>query len=129
MTGYINLLVRLGIWFLLTANFSPANIAIGLIVTLLLPRGPVMASPPREWWRSLKQLLLAIPQAYIEAFEIMLYPHRHESVTRKQIPHRRTAGLVFLDVLLITLTPKTIVQKYDPRGWYEIHHISRRAEP
>ncbi|MCG9887026.1 MAG: cation:proton antiporter [Cyanobacteria bacterium] len=129
MTGYINLVFRLGIWFLLTANFSPTNIAIGIIVTLLLPRGPVMSSPPRVWAKGIKDLLLAIPQSYLEAFEILLFPHRHEYVTRKRVPHRRTSGMVFLDVLLITLTPKTIVQNYDPEGWYEIHHISRKAEP
>ncbi|GAB4343676.1 MAG: Na+/H+ antiporter subunit E [Cyanophyceae cyanobacterium] len=129
MTGYLNLLLRLGIWFLLTANFSPTNIAIGIIVTLILPRGPVASSPAQAWFRGLKELLLAIPQSYMEAFEMMLYPHRHEYVDRKEVPHRRTSELIFLDVLLITLTPKTIVQKYDSRGWYEVHHVARRAEP
>ena len=38
MIGYLDLILRLTIWFLLTADLSPANIAIGVAVALLLPR-------------------------------------------------------------------------------------------
>ncbi len=35
MIGYLNLILRLAIWFLLTANLSPANIIIGISIALL----------------------------------------------------------------------------------------------
>jgi multicomponent Na+:H+ antiporter subunit E len=37
MSGYLNIILRLAIWFLLTANLSVANIIIGVCVALLLP--------------------------------------------------------------------------------------------
>ena len=38
MIGYRDLLLRLSIWFLLTADLSLANIVIGVGVALLLPK-------------------------------------------------------------------------------------------
>lgn len=38
MIGYRDLLLRLSIWFLLTADLSLANIAIGVSLALLLPK-------------------------------------------------------------------------------------------
>jgi multicomponent Na+:H+ antiporter subunit E len=37
MIGHLNLILRLTIWFLLTADVSLANIIIGISVALLLP--------------------------------------------------------------------------------------------
>ena len=38
MIGYLDLILRLVIWFLLTADLSPANIIIGICIALILPR-------------------------------------------------------------------------------------------
>ncbi|MGF1567211.1 MAG: Na+/H+ antiporter subunit E [Nodosilinea sp.] len=129
MIGALNILLRLVIWFLLTADLSPANLLIGVSIALLLPRGYTRAGALKDWLRTLGEVLVAIPQAYWEAVEIMLRPHRHEAVTLERAKPRRTPGLIFLDIFLITFTPKTIVQKYHDQGWYEVHHVRRRAEP
>lgn len=128
MTGYLNLLLRLAIWFLLTANFGIANIIIGVCVALLLPH---RASPGalKDWLHAIGKIIIAIPQAYIEAIEIMVHPHRHERITMEQVKPQRTPGLIFLDIFLITFTPKTIVLKYHEEGLYEVHHIQRRKQP
>jgi len=77
-------------------------------------------------WKVLK----AIPQAYIEAVEMLLRPHAEEELVRQQVPPRRSPSLIFLDIFLITFTPKTIVLKHDPEGWYEVHHVvKRRSKP
>ncbi|MFB2939201.1 Na+/H+ antiporter subunit E [Aerosakkonemataceae cyanobacterium BLCC-F154] len=126
MVGYLNLILRLTIWFLLTANFSLQNIFIGIIVAFLLPgldKTPVVL---RDWLRVLGEILVAIPQAYFEAFEIMLRPHNEEDVTMERVKPQRTPGLIFLDIFLITFTPKTIVLKYHKDGWYEVHWVRRR---
>jgi len=124
---YLERLLRLTIWFLLTADLSPVNVTIGIAVSLLLPSA---ASPPRavlrDWLRAGWEVLVAIPQAYKEAIEIMIRPHREEYTTRERVPPRRTPGLIFLDIFIITFTPKTIVKRYHERGWYEVHWISRR---
>lgn len=128
-----DLFLRLTIWLLLTSDLSLANIAIGICVALLIPsRFAVPASWGRwirEWLRVLWEIVLAIPKAYYEAFEIMLRPHNTEVVTRERVRPFRTPGLIFLDIFLITFTPKTIVLKCREDGWYEVHEVARRKRP
>ncbi|MEL7034861.1 MAG: cation:proton antiporter [Cyanobacteria bacterium J06592_8] len=126
MIGYLNLILRLVIWFLLTSDLSSTNIIIGVGIALLLP--PHVASPERltDWLRVLGEILVAIPQAYLEAVEIMIRPHNHEDIILERVKPQRTPGLIFLDIFLITFTPKTIVLKYHERGWYEVHRVLRR---
>ena len=125
MIGYLDLLLRLIIWFLLTADFSVANIVIGIAVALILPRS--YSAPPvlKDWIRVFGEIIVAIPVAYIEAWEIMFRPHNDEEVVLEQVKPQRTPGLIFLDIFLITFTPKTIVLKYRQDGWYEVHRVSR----
>ncbi len=121
-----SLTLRLAIWFLLTNDFSLPNIMIGVAIALWLPRGATSSERLKDWLRVLGEIIVAIPQAYIEAIQIMFCPHNHEEIVRKRVKPRRTPGLIFLDIFLITFTPKTIVVKYDEDGWYEIHKIKRK---
>lgn len=126
MSGSLNLLLRLAIWFLLTANLSLANIIIGLLVALLLPHPRIAPSAIKDWLGILGKIIVAIPQAYLEAFELIFRPHSQEAVVVEQVKPRRSPGLVFLDIFLITFTPKTIVVKCHPEGGYEVHRVQRR---
>jgi multicomponent Na+:H+ antiporter subunit E len=126
MIGILNLILRLTIWFLLTANLSLANIVLGFCVALLLPRSYTVPGRLKDWLRVLWEIVVAIPQAYLEAFELILRPHQHEDITMEQVKLRRSPGLIFLDIFLITFTPKTIVLKYHEQGWYEVHRVRRR---
>ncbi|MBD2531748.1 Na+/H+ antiporter subunit E [Nostoc flagelliforme FACHB-838] len=128
MVGYLNLILRLTIWFLLTADFSVANIIIGISIALLLPGGKTARESLKDWLRVLGEIIVAIPQAYMEAFQIILRPHKYEEITMEQVKPGRTPGLVFLDIFLITFTPKTIVLKYHEAGWYEVHWVRRRRK-
>ena len=124
--AYLNIILRLAIWFLLTADLSIANIIIGVSIAFLLPRRWASPEPLREWIKVLWRILVAIPQAYIEAIEMMLFPHNEEEIVKEKVKPKRTPALVFLDIFLITFTPKTIVVKYRKRGWYEVHRIRRK---
>ncbi len=124
--AYLNIILRLAIWFLLTADFSLANIIIGVSIALLLPHSYTSLEKLKDWLRVLWEIVVAIPQAYIEAIQIMLRPHNHEEIVMERVKPRRTPGLVFLDIFLITFTPKTIVLKYHERGWYEVHRVRRK---
>ena len=126
MIGYLDLILRLTIWFLLTADLSPANIAIGVAVSLLLPRNYTLTAVLKDWLRVLGEILIAIPQAYAEAIEIIFRPHSDEDIVMERVKPNRTPGLIFLDIFLITFTPKTIVLKYHEHGWYEVHRVRRR---
>ncbi|MBI1240372.1 Na+/H+ antiporter subunit E [Umezakia ovalisporum] len=128
MIGHLNLILRLAIWFLLTSDVSLANIIIGITVAILLPGRQKVPEALKDWLRVLGEVIVAIPQAYVEALEIIFRPHQHEDVIREQVKPQRTPGLIFLDIFLITFTPKTIVLKYHQQGWYEVHRIRRRKK-
>ncbi len=128
MIGHLNLILRLTIWFLLTSDFGVANIIIGVSVALLLPGRNKAPEALRDWLRVLGEVIVAIPQAYIEAFEIIFRPHKHEDVIMERVKPQRTPGLIFLDIFLITFTPKTIVLKYHEQGLYEVHRVRRRRK-
>ncbi|MBE9170078.1 Na+/H+ antiporter subunit E [Pleurocapsales cyanobacterium LEGE 06147] len=123
--AYFNIILRLAIWFLLTADFSLANIIIGVSIAFLLPRSYTSPGKLKDWLRVLWEIVIAIPQAYIEAIQIMLLPHNQEEIVLERVKPQRTPGLIFLDIFLITFTPKTIVLKYHERGWYEVHRVRR----
>jgi multicomponent Na+:H+ antiporter subunit E len=121
-----NIILRLVIWFLLTANFSLANIIIGISIAFLLPRDRSSPERLKDLLPALGKILMAIPQAYMEAFELIFRPHTEEEIVMEKSHTRRSPGLVFLNIFLITFTPKTIVLKHHEDGLYEVHHVHRR---
>ncbi len=127
MVGH--LILRLTLWFLLTGSLSPTNILIGITIALLLPRNSPHLDRHREWLRVLGKIFVAIPTAYFEAFQIILCPHLREDVVMERVQPRRSPQLIFLDIFLITFTPKTVVLKYHEAGWYEVHRVRRGQEP
>jgi len=127
-TPLFNIILRLIIWFLLTADLSLANIMIGIGIALLLPRNKTSLGALNDWLRVLWEIIVAIPQAYIEAIQIMVRPHNDTVVVSEVVKPRRTPGLIFLDIFLITFTPKTVVLKYHEEGWYEVHRVERKRK-
>lgn len=126
MSGYLNVILRITIWLLLTADLSLPNLAIGIIIALLLPHSHESIVTLKDWLRELSKIIMAIPIAYMEAIEMIFCPHQAEEIVLQKIPQNRPSGLVFLDIFLITLTPKTIVFKYDRDRGYEVHRVKRR---
>ena len=127
--GVFDLAFRLVIWFLLTADLRPANIAIGVAISLLLPRRLTSRTVLKEGIQVFGKILVAIPKAYVEAFEMILRPHQHEIQSLEPCPPKRSPGLIFLDIFLITFTPKTIVTRHIPSQGYEVHNVARRKQP
>lgn len=123
-----SLILRLSIWFLLTADLSITNILIGVMIAFLLPRGYTSPEKLKEWLRVIMKIIIAIPVAFKEAVEIMLYPHYQEKIIMEKVKKKRSLPLIFLDIFLITFTPKTIVLNYHEEGWYEVHEIIRRKK-
>jgi multicomponent Na+:H+ antiporter subunit E len=126
MIGYLDLILRLSIWFLLTGDIGLANTLVGFTVSLILPRPYSVPAALGDWLKVIWEILVAIPQAYFEAIEMIFSPHLEEEITLEQVKPNRTPGLIFLDIFLITFTPKSIVLKYHQNGWYEVHWIRRR---
>lgn len=119
-------ILRIVIWFLLTANFSITNIVIGVSVSLLMPYYRSESIRLKDVVQGLVRIMVAIPHAYIESIEMICQPHKHEEVLMEKAKYRRSAALVFLDIFLITFTPKTIVLEHHEDGWYSIHRVVRR---
>ena len=84
LIAVFNIILRLTIWFLLTADLSLANIIIGVAIALLLPRNYTSPGKLKDWLEVLWEIVVAIPQAYIEAIQIMLRPHNYEDVVRSK---------------------------------------------
>jgi multicomponent Na+:H+ antiporter subunit E len=123
-----HLILRLVIWFLLTANFSVANIIIGISIAFLLPRSSTSPERLKDLLGAVGKIVVAIPQAYMEAVELIVRPHTHEEIVMEQVQSGRSPGLIFLEIFLITFTPKTTVLKYHEEGWYEVHRVCRRRK-
>ena len=119
-----HLILRLTIWLLLTANVSLTNIIIGVIIAL------IKSSPEKlkSWVKVIIKIFVAIPVAFMEAFEIIFRPHNQEEIIMEKVKLNRSPLLIFLDIFLITFTPKTIVLKYHEEGWYEVHQIKPRKK-
>ncbi|MGB3786502.1 MAG: Na+/H+ antiporter subunit E [Phormidesmis sp.] len=136
MNRLFGFIFKLTLWLLLTADTSGLNIAIGVAIALLLPHQKAILSPDsrssrpesnslREWTSIFQKLLIAIPTAYIEAVEMIFRPHSQEAIANVRSKPRRPPALVFLDVFLITFTPKTIVIRHDANNFYEVHYVQR----
>ena len=123
-----HLILRLTIWLLLTANVSLTNIIIGVIIALILPRGKSSPEKLKSWVKVIIKIFVAIPVAFMEAFEIIFRPHNQEEIIMEKVKLNRSPLLVFIDIFLITFTPKTIVMKYHEEGWYEVHHIKPKRK-
>lgn len=125
----LHLIFRLGIWFLLTSDFSSANIMIGVAIAFILPKPRIGLADIKEWLKIFAKMIIILPQAYLEAFEIILFPHRYEAINMEQVEEGRSPLLIFLDIFFITFTPKTVVMKYHEHGSYEVHRIEKKPLP
>jgi multicomponent Na+:H+ antiporter subunit E len=86
-----NIILRLVIWFLLTANFSVANIIIGIAIAFLLPRNATSPERLSDLLRGLGKIIVAIPQTYKEAIELILRPHTEEEIVLERVRGRQSA--------------------------------------
>ena len=136
MARLIVLAMRLLVWCLLTADLEAANLAIGVAVALALPQPrPNRTLPPSQLLRVLSASLRAIPQAYGEAFQLVLRRPARERLESTPVEWPRQgrsqaqppAARVFLDVFRITLTPLTIALGLEAGGGsYRVHRLEGR---
>lgn len=130
MATLLDLTFVMTIWLLVTADLSLVNIGIGIGIALLLTR---RSQKTAGHWKTIVSLLwkivVAIPIAYIEAFEMILRPHNHEVITTMPAfseRDRQSSEITFLEIFLITFTPKTIVLDQREDGGYDVHKVVRR---
>jgi multicomponent Na+:H+ antiporter subunit E len=127
MTLVLITALRLALWLLLTADAAPINLAIGLAVSLLLPRGQRPAPPLRELLPALGAALAAIPQAYGEAFALILARDCRSRIVTVAGSGSRSDLVRVLEVFRITLTPLTLVLGFGPGDSYRVHELVPEA--
>jgi multicomponent Na+:H+ antiporter subunit E len=136
MARLIVVAMRLLVWCLLSADLEAANLAIGLAVALALPQPRANRSLPlAQLLQAVLASLRAVPQAYAEAFQLVLRRPARERLEHSPVEWSRQgrsqgqppAALVFLDVFRITLTPLTIALGMDAAGTsYRVHRLEER---
>lgn len=127
MATFLNLALTITIWLLVTADLSWPNIVLGAGIGLLLSRmKSKRAVPVKKILSLLWDVVIAIPKAYIEAFEMIFWPHNQEEITTMPGSASRASEVVFLEIFLITFTPKTIVLDQRKGGGYDVHQVVRR---
>jgi multicomponent Na+:H+ antiporter subunit E len=121
--------LRLLLWFLLTADSSAVNLLIGVALALLLPHAQGPRQPLGPLLRALGQALAAVPQAYGEALALIAAGSGGSEQERwlqqpASPPSQRL--VIFLEVLAITLTPFTLalgLSRVDGLPIYRIHQL------
>jgi multicomponent Na+:H+ antiporter subunit E len=127
MMGFLlSCLLRLLLWYLLTADSSALNLAIGAALALLLPHAQGPRQPLGPLLRALGQALVAVPQAYGEALALIGGGREQERWLEQPASPPSQRLVIFLEVLAITLTPFTLVlglSRVDGRPIYRIHQL------
>ena len=122
----LSCLLRLLLWYLLTADTSTVNLLIGVALALLLPHAQGPRQPIAPLLRACGRALVAVPLAYGEALALIGGGREQERWLEKpaSLPSQRL--VLFLEVLAITLTPFTLVlglSHVDGRPTYRIHQL------
>lgn len=121
MTLALTTVLRLLLWALLTGDGSAVNLAIGLAVALLLPRAR-RPLPLKAFGLALAQALAAIPQAYAEAFHLLLARRHRQRIVRVESHSQGSAPVIALEIARISLTPFTLVLGLESDGrHYRVH--------
>jgi multicomponent Na+:H+ antiporter subunit E len=121
MTVLLTTGLRLALWILLTGDPGPLNLSIGLALALLLPRSR-RPLPLGAFLVALGQALAAIPQAYAEAFRLLLARRHHQRLVRADSRSGGSGPVIALEIIRISLTPFTLVLGLEPDGrHYRVH--------
>ncbi|MCP9848895.1 Na+/H+ antiporter subunit E [Cyanobium sp. Morenito 9A2] len=119
--------LRLTLWCLLTSDLSPLNLGLGLAVALLLPHRR-RTLPLGAFLAALGQALVAIPQAYGEAFRLMLARQPLNGLVREPSQAEGSDLVIALEIFRLSVTPFTLVLGLESDGrHYRVHR--RRPGP
>jgi multicomponent Na+:H+ antiporter subunit E len=121
MTLVLTTGLRLALWGLLTGDPGVLNLSIGLAVALLLPRSR-RPLPLGAFWTALGQALAAIPQAYGEAFQLLLARRHRQRIVHEPSRAQGSSAVITLEIVRISLTPFTVVLGLEPGSHqYRVH--------
>lgn len=130
----IKLIIILGFrtfsWGLVTANFTNANLLGGLILSAIVPLNEYKNFKLKPIIPSMIKILLVPMQMIKETIEIIKISKPHEKFCYQLKSNEALQGsklATFLEVLVITLTPMTLVTGEKNNKW-RIHTLEVRSK-
>ena len=125
------LLFRTFLWGLITANFTENNLIGGLVLSAVIPMGNYKNLRMEAILPSIYKLVLVPIQMVKETFQLMLILNPEDIYTTQFVDEQAQKGsklAKFVDVLVITSTPMTLVTGSKSNEEWYTHSLRERGK-
>ena len=119
------ILFRLAVWSLLTANFKISNLIIGIVISVILPTVRLPNLKINLMITEFLKTIIAFPKAIQESLYLIFFRKKKEVFINQQssVPENGSQFINFLDLFRITLTPLSLVTKRKDKNNWRVHII------
>ena len=125
------LLFRTFLWGLVTANFTESNLLGGLVLSAIIPKGNYKNLKMEAIIPSIYKMILVPFQMIKETFQLIFILHPEDVYTTGIVDEQAQKGSKlarFIDVLVITSTPMSLVTGIkSEKEWYT-HRLKERGK-
>ena len=119
------ILFRLAVWSLLTANFKISNLIIGIVISVILPTVRLPNLKINLMITEFLKTIIAFPKAIQESIYLIFLRNKKEVFINQEssVPENGSQFINFLDLFRITLTPLSLVTKRKDKNNWRVHII------
>ena len=119
------ILFRLAVWSLLTANFKISNLIIGIVISVILPTVRLPNLKINLMITEFLKTIIAFPKAIQESIYLIFLSNKKEVFINQEssVPENGSQFINFLDLFRITLTPLSLVTKRKDNNNWRVHII------
>jgi multicomponent Na+:H+ antiporter subunit E len=119
------ILFRLAVWSLLTANFKISNLIIGILISVILPTVRLPNLKINLMITEFLKTIIAFPKAIQESIYLIFLSNKKEVFINQEssVPENGSQFINFLDLFRITLTPLSLVTKRKDKNNWRVHII------
>lgn len=119
------ILFRLAVWSLLTANFKISNLIIGIVISVILPTVRLPNLKINLMITEFLKTIIAFPKAIQESLYLIFFRNKKEVFINQEssVPENGSQFINFLDLFRITLTPLSLVTKRKDKNNWRVHII------
>jgi multisubunit Na+/H+ antiporter MnhE subunit len=125
------LLFRTFLWGLVTASFTEANLVGGLVLSAIIPMGNYKNLKMEAILPSIYKLILVPIQMIKETFQLMFILNPEDVYTTEIVDEQAQKGSKlarFIDVLVITSTPMSLVTGIKSENKWYTHRLKERGK-
>ena len=125
------LLFRTFLWGLVTANFTEANLVGGLVLSAIIPMGNYKNLKMEAILPSIFKLVLVPIQMIKETFQLIFILNPVDVYTTENVSQQAQRGSKlarFIDVLVITSTPMSLVTGIKNENEWYTHRLKERGK-